>query len=147
MSKTNPQRLENLRHLIDEAGGSSNLAKKLGYSNASFLVQMAGPNPMRSITEKTARKFEEQLGLSSGWLDMPHGDQSESKQPVLHEPVASVDEIVDLIKMVGKVLDEENVTLPAVKFADLVAFALVEPQASRKIADMDQIRRVVLLMK
>lgn len=34
-------RRENLRKLIEQWGGSSTLATKLGYSNASFLVQMA----------------------------------------------------------------------------------------------------------
>lgn len=141
MSKSNDHRLTNLRRLIDDAGGPSSLAKKLGYSNASFLVQMAGPNPMRKVTEKTARAFEEKLGLPVGYLDQPSGASAPPEAP------ATVPFTVDLIRLVGKVLDEEKVSLPPPRFADLVAFALVESEAQRKMADADQIRRVVALMK
>lgn len=144
MSKSNDHRLTNLRRLIDDAGGPSSLAKKLGYSNASFLVQMAGPNPMRKVTEKTARAFEEKLGLPAGHLDQP---SAPSAPPVASAPPQSVPFTVDLIRLVGKVLDEEHVSLPPLRFADLVAFALVESEAQRKMADADQIRRVVALMK
>lgn len=145
MSKSNDYRLSNLRRLIDDAGGPSSLAKKLGYSNASFLVQMAGPNPMRKVTEKTARAFEEKLGLPAGYLDQPSGASAPPAGST--PPPQSVPFTVDLIRLVGKVLDEEKVSLPPPRFADLVAFALVESEAQRKMADADQIRRVVALMK
>lgn len=64
-------RRENLRRLFDTVGGPTALAKQLGYSNSSFLVQMAGPNPIRQITETTARRFEKQLDLLPGSLDEP----------------------------------------------------------------------------
>lgn len=62
-------RLRKLQTLIDKFGGPSALAKRLKHKNASFLVQMAGPNPTRPITEKTARKIEFALDLPIGWLD------------------------------------------------------------------------------
>lgn len=46
---------ENLRALVEQWGGPLPIARKLGYSNASFVVQMCGPNPTREVTEKTAR--------------------------------------------------------------------------------------------
>lgn len=60
------QRRENLRKLVKEWSGPNNLAAKLGYTNASYLVQMVGPNPIREVSEKTARKIETALGLSAG---------------------------------------------------------------------------------
>lgn len=69
-------RRENLRHLIKIRGGANALAKALGYANASFLSQMAGPNPMREVTEKTARQIEESLGIAPGVLDTVDPDIS-----------------------------------------------------------------------
>lgn len=124
----NEVRRENLRRLINESGGPSALAKRLGYSNASFLVQMAGPKPMRQVTEKTARSFEEKLGLPSGYFE------SATETP-------QVGATVEVIRLVGKLLEDEGVALPPVKFAELVAFALTERPSH------DSIKQVVRLMK
>lgn len=70
--QTNPLyavRLDNLRMLINDSGGPQSFAKKLGLTNPSFVSHLAGPNPTRTITEKTARKIEGDLGLAHGWLD------------------------------------------------------------------------------
>lgn len=64
----NLYRRENLRALIKEHG-ANRLARKIGYSNASYLSQMAGPAPIRNITESTARKIEEALDLQPFSLD------------------------------------------------------------------------------
>ena len=64
-------RRQNLRNLADSMGGPTALAKKLGYANSSFIVQMAGPNPIRQVTEHTARRFETLLDLIPGSLDAP----------------------------------------------------------------------------
>lgn len=144
MAKTpatvNETRVANLRKLIQEHNGPSALAKKLGYSNASFIVQMTGPNPMRSVTEKTARSFEKKLGLSTGALDQPQRDTTPAASAQM--PLA-----VDVIRLVGRVLEDEGVSLPPVKFADLVAFALTESVEQQRIATPDQVKRVVRLMK
>ena len=76
---TNPVfaiRLANLRHLIRTWDGPSTLGKRLGHANGSFLVQLAGPNPRRSISEKVARSIEQALGLAPRWLDEQHHDAS-----------------------------------------------------------------------
>jgi hypothetical protein len=62
-------RRENLRDLIEKNGGANSLARRLSHANASYLSQMAGPNPTRKITERTAREIEEKLGLAYGDLD------------------------------------------------------------------------------
>lgn len=64
-------RRENLRKLADTMGGPSALAKKLGYANSSFIVQMVGPHPIRQVSEFTARKFEQALDLVPNALDNP----------------------------------------------------------------------------
>jgi len=59
----------NLRQLIADHGGPTNLALKLGHSNGSFLSQLAGPNPTRPVSERVARHIEQALDLPLGWLD------------------------------------------------------------------------------
>jgi len=67
-------RLQNLRLLIQQWEGATTLAKKLGHANASYLVQLAGPNPRRTVSEKVARDLEEKLRLPPRWMDEPHAD-------------------------------------------------------------------------
>jgi hypothetical protein len=50
--------------------GWAGLGRRLGVS-AQHLVNMAGPNPTRPVSEKTARSFENLLRLPDGWLDKP----------------------------------------------------------------------------
>ncbi len=66
------QRRANLRELMRTWGGPTSLAKKLGHSNGSYLAQLAGPNPSRDLSERTAREIEARLGLPTGWLDHEH---------------------------------------------------------------------------
>lgn len=61
----------NLRRLVVECGGQTELAKKLGYKTSTFLTQMVGPTPIRTITENTAREFEQKLALQHLSLDSP----------------------------------------------------------------------------
>ncbi len=127
-------RRDNLRRLIAERGGANVLAKALGYSNASFLSQMCGPSPMREVSEKTARKFEKKLGLPAGHLDRDATSDTANN-------------VVDVVRLVGKLLDEESVSLPAVRFSDLVALALTDAQEHGGQARGEHIRAVVRLLK
>lgn len=63
-----------LRQLMNERGANK-LARELGYSNASFLSQMAGPNPIRDVTEKAARTYEQRLSLPVGYFEQPISDE------------------------------------------------------------------------
>lgn len=71
-------RLINLREIVRQRGGVSQLSRDMGYSNPSFLSQMLGPNPTRLVTEKTARKFEKLLGIPLGTLDREPGDEAQA---------------------------------------------------------------------
>jgi hypothetical protein len=61
----------NLRHLISKFGGQTELSKELGYATSTYLTQMVGPSPIRGISEKNAREFEQKLGLPEHSLDTP----------------------------------------------------------------------------
>lgn len=123
MAYTN--RRENLRRLIEQWGGPSTLAQKLGYSNASFLVQMAGPHPTRDVSEKTARKIEAALDLRAGALDAPPVKAPKVKTGLLQEVVESV----------GNWCQEAGVTLPHSKFANLVTMVYQDAESNGEIRE------------
>jgi hypothetical protein len=127
-------RLARLRELIEQHGGPLALSKKLGYTNASYLVQMTGPNPMRPVSERTARRYERQLGLPEGWLD-----QAPTEPVVAPE---SPDTIAGIVRLVGQVLDAEKVSVPISRFADIVALAS-EHSASGREEFVHQLAKLV----
>jgi hypothetical protein len=62
------RRRDNLNSCMLQAGSWKELARWTGESE-SMLVQVAGGAPVRTIGEKFARKIEQRLGLTQGWLD------------------------------------------------------------------------------
>jgi hypothetical protein len=64
-------RADNIRYWRDRAGGWAQLARLSGESIA-WLTQLAGDNPSRQVSERVARKLEENWGLTPGWLDERH---------------------------------------------------------------------------
>ena len=124
-------RRDNLRKLAAQWGGVGKLAEKLGYANASFLVQMCGPNPIREVTERTARRVEETLGLPRGWLDRDGHAEPES-------------DVVALVRAVAAVVTQTGVTVTPEKFADLIG--VIYRKMGSKI-DTDYIESVVGLLK
>ena len=116
-------RRENLRVLFAKYEGASALSRKLGYATPSFMVQIAGPNPTRVLTSKNARKYETALGLPHGWMDQPHPGELDNAPP---GAPAGVDTavIADVIRLVGRVLQEEQVGLSPDRFADVAPFSV-----------------------
>jgi hypothetical protein len=131
-------RRENLRRLVEQWGGPSALGAKLGYSNASFIVQMAGPHPSREISERTARKIEASLDLPAAWLDA-QPDKAKS-------PSVDTSAVAGIIRLVGQMVEETGLKLANAKFADLVALAYEDAQ-DHGSPRPDFIKRVVQLLK
>lgn len=129
-------RRENLRRLATQWGGVGKLAEKLGYANASFMVQMIGPNPIREVTERTARRTEETLGLPTGWIDTNTQDG-----PPLHDT-----RIVDLVRMVAAEIRQAGVTVDLEKFADVVALVYQHCESVGKI-DPTYVKTIVGILK
>lgn len=152
VSKRSDNRRENLRRLIDEHDGPKELALKLGYRNASFLVQMAGPNPTRDVTEKSARSFEQKLGLEDGSLDWPPEGKKPTKATASRNaasPILSTDTslTLDVIKLVGQVSEEQGINLPPMKFADVVALAISDAAETGKSPSKEHLKRLLALLK
>lgn len=159
-SKTTAEiRRENLRLLMKQHHGPKNFAAVLGYKNGSFLVQMAGPNPTRPVTENTARTIEEKLGFPPGTMDEPMAAADPPRHNVvvrsagqLASPVAPVvgadmPLVADVVRLVGQVAEAEKVALPPVKYADLVALAWSDAMEHSGKAREDYVKQLIKLVK
>src|SRR5438105_2529020 len=130
-NKQNDVRRDNLRTLIHQHDGPAALARRLGYRNAAFLVQMAGPNPSRPVTERTARDFEDKLGLPAGWLD-----RTVPSAPVAGEaPSRPIDSalVTEVLRLVAESCETMGVTLAHARFADVVALLYTEALEEQRL--------------
>ena len=119
--------------LAKQWGGPTSLSKKLGVTPSYISQMLSGERP---ITEKSARKFEEKLGLRLGYMSEPHeGDVAIDQSLVLK-----------VIHRVGIALDECKMTLPPTKFADVVTLVYEEAARTGTI-DEEFISRILRLMK
>jgi hypothetical protein len=107
-----------LRELIRKRGGVVALAKALGYANASFLVQMAGPSPTRAVSERTARLIERKAGLPDGWLDQDIGKSARMPISVLRDVTGASERL--------------GLALPQTKLADIVDFVCAHSTAPNR---------------
>jgi hypothetical protein len=128
-------RRDNLKALIREYGGPLPLSIKIGYTNASFLVQMAGPNPIRDVTEKTARKIEDKLGLPAGWLD----DADHKRQPKVKES-----DVAQIVRAVSAVLEDQRIDTTPKQLGEIVSLAYEHARLVGTV-DEDFINRLVSL--
>lgn len=143
---TNDIRRINLRRLAARSSWTT-LAKQLGYKQPSFLVQMAGPNPTRDVTEKSVRAYEQDLGLPDRSLDTLPVDLQTSEmiatqaietttsaivmpqRPAVQVNASSSSDpsskiVRDVISLVDANIALEHVQLDPVKYANLVHLAL-----------------------
>lgn len=127
----------NLRALIAQWGGPTNLAKKLGHSGPSYLAQLVSEN--RPVTEKAARAIEQKLDMEIGWLDREH---TGTITPVRVDQTL----ITKAVLAVGAALEEHGLQVKPAKFADLVALVYEE---AAKTGDVGEalIQRIVRLLK
>lgn len=140
MSDVAQMRLKNGRAAIAKAGGVAAVARLMGYRNASYLVQIFGPNPTRQPTEKRCRQIEQALGLADGALDREPAPElpARTAQPLHQGDLARV------IQMVGKIVQEEGVSPTPERFAGLVALAYEDAATD---PSGDRLRQVVQLLR
>ncbi len=162
MQTTLDYRRENLRKLIEQWNGPLPLAKKLGYKTASFLVQMAGPNPSREVSEKTARDVEEKLALPTMWLDQEHAKHNSKKAvgaaahirpsaPKHHETKVSdntvdVGVISQVIRVVGQAAEDAHVHFSPEKLANVVLMVYDDVQITGEVR-VQYVQQLLQLLK
>ncbi len=166
-------RLANLRKLAGTYGWTE-LAKRLSYRQPSFLVQMGGPNPTREVTEKSARRFERDLGLPVGSLDVlapeaSAADQIRAMDALVNNmpipaPVAqalqqqitppapfSEDEnaqfVHDTIQLVAKTIEQQGVKLEKMKHLQIFNMAIGDAIDNGGKVNVSYIVNMVKLLK
>jgi transcriptional regulator with XRE-family HTH domain len=130
-------RRSNFQRLVDRYGAAS-LAKRLGLTGPSYIGQLLSGR--RPLSEKTARKFEEKLGLTVRSLDI-EGDGG----PI---PFVGTDNVLlaDSIRVLGELIEQEKVRPAPEKFAELVSMVYAQAVQSGRL-DHDHARRLVKLIK
>ena len=83
MKPTAEIRLENLKLLVTEAGGVTELSKKAGYKQPSYLYQIINRTPVQNGKAKNigtimAAKLEKAMHKPAGWMDQEHARSTES---------------------------------------------------------------------
>jgi hypothetical protein len=132
-------RKKNLKALVAQWDGPTNLAKQLGYTGPSYVSQMVSGN--RPITEKTARQIEAKLDLATGWLDAAHPGV-----PAARAAVLDTADLARIISLLTTALEEARVKMQPAKFAELVAMVYEDAQERGRI-DEKFINRVIGLVK
>lgn len=91
-------RYQNTRLLVDQVGGVSSFAEKIG-KGQSQTSQFAGTNPIKGIGNKVAREIEDAFGKPHGWLDIPQeGTQTHEKN--VSDPIPLIGKLVPVISWV-----------------------------------------------
>lgn len=130
----------NLRTLVAQWGGGEALAKKLGYSNGSYVSHMATGH--RPITEKSARRIETTLGLPLGWMDQDHGRKKEEPVSVRVNPIL----FAQAVEAVTTGMQELGVDLSLEKFEELVGIVYEEVLAKGS-ADYQLLQKMLRLAR
>ena len=110
-------------------------ADRLGHSGPSYLSQLA--NAHRPVTEKTARKFEQSLGLREGWLD------EDTHEPVKTLPACPAI-LGQVVQAVSEEMESQHVSVDPPRMAAVVTMVYEHAQPLGHV-DPDYVRKVVQL--
>ncbi len=91
-------RYKNTRLLVDQVGGVSSFADKIG-KGQSQTSQFAGTNPIKGIGNKVAREIEEAFNKPHGWLDLPQ-EGTQTIDNNVSEPIPLIGKLIPVISWV-----------------------------------------------
>lgn len=137
MKSTFDIRRANLRKLMEQWGGPTSLATKLGHSNGSYMAQLAGPHPSRDVSEKVARDIEVKLNLPPGWMDKSHKGSPGQ---------VDTNTLIEVVALVQDLLDGSKLKPPKEKFTEVVNLVYERAQESGQL-QTEYARRLVQLLK
>jgi len=137
MKSTFDIRRDNLRKLMEQWGGPTSLATKLGHSNGSYLAQLAGPRPSREVSEKVAREIERKLSLPSGWMD--RSQKGKPGQP-------DTETLIEVVALVHDLLEGLSVKTSKEKFTEIVNLVYERTRDTGQ-QQSEYARRLIQLLK
>lgn len=129
----------NLRKLVSEYDGMNSLARALGLARGAYISQLLSEPATRTISEKTARAWEEKLGKPKGWMDGV-ADTTAAR------PAVDAALLAQTIAAVDGALKGAKVSLAPAQFADLVALGYTDAISSGRV-DANRIGMIVSLIR
>jgi hypothetical protein len=142
MADVQEVRRTNLRHLVTEHEGMGKLAKKLGLAKGAYISQLLTEPPVRTISEKSVRKWEKILSLPEGWMDgEPRRYGGQATGATINTAL-----LTQVISAVTEALKAAKVDLPTAKVSDLVALSYSDALALGRV-DTDRLQTLVGLLK
>ena len=90
LSRTQENRLWNLRRLIKSAGGTNAAAAEKLERRPAYLTGIAGLHPQRTIGNKIAQHIESTFGLPPGALDNDPPQETKGPDPFLSQISATL---------------------------------------------------------
>lgn len=130
-------RRRNFKLLKEQWGTFTNLAKQLGIT-PGYASQLA--SGFRPFTEKSARKLEQKLGLSVGWID-----QERHTTPT--RPRVESDKLFHRALVLCTALTEESgKSIPLAKFSDIVNMVYEEAQRTGTLSE-PYVKQLLKLME
>jgi transcriptional regulator with XRE-family HTH domain len=136
MARIDDLRRANFKKYVDKYGAAS-IAKRLNLSGPSYIGQIL--TGRRPLSEKTARKYEQELGLAPLSLDAT----SDTELPF---EGTSGFLMAATIRALGELLEESKVEVAPGKFAELAALAYEQAAKDGRV-DHEHIRRLIKLVK
>lgn len=100
---------------------------RLGFS-ASYLTQLAGPNPSRGITERTARRIENILDLPAYYMDQKCDTSPQAHLPGPCSSSTARTLLKEVLKEVASQLEGAETKVSYSKFAQIVALTFEDAE-------------------
>lgn len=111
-------RYQNTRLLVEQVGGVSNFADKIG-KGQSQTSQFAGSTPIKGIGNKVAREIEKAFDKPHGWLDLPQTNYliNSNKEESINFKHSN---LLDLFQKIDKLRNEEILSFNDIEDIDII---------------------------
>ena len=131
-----------LKKLVTDYEGMNALARQLGLAKGAYISQLLVDPPHRSLSEKTARKWEQTLNLPAGWMDRG------GVTPGMAAAAAAVDALVltKVIAAVNEAVADQKVSITPAKLADVIVMQYTDALALGTV-NVERIRTLIGFLK
>lgn len=129
-------RTQRLRQLVLQHNGLKPLATALGLNGLSYIGQLLQDPPVRRLSEKVARSWEQKLSLPQRWFDQASDEVPQG---------FSVERLTEVILAINGEMVSAELLLPAAAYAELIVLLYSAAPIDRPF-DREHAKRVVHLL-